>query len=194
LSKLASVILALAAWITAIGSLAYILNDPNGFAFPFRAKYIRHLTLVRIHGVSAALTLLLGPLQWIWPRGKTHRVRGYVYLLSVAVGGFTGLWMATLAYGGLVSKTGFATMAILWWVTGWQAFSAARRRDFLNHQIWMTRNFSLAFGAVVLRGYLGAAQLLGFDFYALYPTSVWAAWMPCLLIAEWRVALLEKKH
>jgi hypothetical protein len=181
----------LAAWATAIGSLVYILNDPSHFAIPFRAKYIEHLTLVRVHGISAALTLVLGPLQWMWPRGKAHRFRGYLYLSSVVIAGFTGLWLASIAYGGLVSKSGFAVMAVLWWVTGWQAYRAARRREILLHRIWITRNFALAFGAVVLRVYLEAGQALGFDFYALYPTSVWVAWVPCLVVAEWRVTRLE---
>ena len=108
----------LVAWSTAIGSLVYILGDPLSFAFPFRAKYIEHLALVRLHGISAALTLLLGPLQWIWPRGKAHRLRGYTYLTSVAVGALTGLWMAALAYGGMASKSGFAEMALRWRLTG----------------------------------------------------------------------------
>ena len=186
------VLLALSAWVTAIGSLTYVLGDPRHFAFPFRLKYTEHLTLVRWHGVSAALTLLLGPLQWRRSRGYAHRVTGYIYLGSVAIGGFTGFWLALLAYGGLLSKSGFALMALLWWTTGWKAFRSARSQDFLAHQIWMIRNFALAFGAVVLRFYLEVGQRLGFDFYALYPTAVWACWVPCLALAEWRVARQSK--
>ena len=192
LRRLGLVLLALSAWVTAIGSLTYVLGDPRHFAFPFRLKYTEHLTLVRWHGVSAALTLLLGPLQWRRSRGYAHRVTGYIYLGSVAIGGFTGFWLALLAYGGLLSKSGFALMALLWWTTGWKAFRSARSQDFLAHQIWMIRNFALAFGAVVLRFYLEVGQRLGFDFYALYPTAVWACWVPCLALAEWRVARQSK--
>lgn len=188
MNRLLLVFVGLAAWVTAIGSLVYVLGDPRHFAFPFRLKYTEHLTLVRWHGVSAALTLLLGPLQWRRSRGTSHRVTGYIYLCSVVVGGLTGLWLALLAYGGPISKSGFTLMAILWLVTGWKAFHSARSGDFLAHQIWMTRNFALAFGAVVLRFYLEAGQRLGFDFHALYPTAVWACWIPCLALAEWRVA------
>lgn len=191
MSRLGLLVLGLAAWVTAIGSLTYVLGDPRHFAFPFRLKYTEHLTLVRWHGVSAALTLLLGPLQWRRSRGYSHRATGYVYLCSVAIGGFTGFWLALLAYGGPASKSGFALMALLWWATGWNAFRSARSGDFQAHQIWVTRNFALAFGAVVLRIYLEAGQRLGFDFYALYPTAVWACWVPCLALAEWRVARLE---
>lgn len=191
LRRLLIALAALAAWTAAIGSLVYILKDPRHFALPFRAKYTEHLYLVRTHGVSAALTLILGPLQWIRPRGKNHRLRGYLYLGSVAVGGGTGFFLALIASGGLISQSGFALVAVLWWLTGWQAYLWAKRRDYLQHQIWMTRNFALAFGAVVLRAYLEIGQHLGFDFYSLYPTSVWAAWIPCMVIGELRVRVLE---
>lgn len=185
--RIALVVICLASWCTAIGSLIYVLGEPIHFALPFRAKYTAHLSLVRCHGLSAALTLLLGPLQWLRPQGKTHRLRGYVYLGSVFVAGLTGFWLALLAYGGVVSKSGFALMSVLWWVTGWKAYRSARSRDFDSHRIWMIRNFALAFGAVVLRLYLEIGQRLGFDFYALYPTAVWACWVPCLALAEWKI-------
>jgi hypothetical protein len=89
-----------------------------------------------------------------------------------------------MAEGGPVSQTGFVIMALLWWFTGWQGYLSARRGRFAQHRIWLIRNFAIAFGAVVLRLYLAAANSLGLDFYAVYPTAVWVCWTPCLVVAE----------
>lgn len=165
-----------------MASARYILGDPLNFTLVFRAKYIDNLTLVRCHGVSAALTLALGPFQWLRDRG--HRLRGYLYLASVLVGSVTGLWLALLAFGGWSSKLGFSLMAVLWAYTGFRAYGAARLKHFEQHRQWMVRNFALAFGAVALRLYLEIAQGCGLDFFAIYPNAVWVAWLPCLVSAE----------
>ena len=159
-----------------------MLGDPLQFTLVFRAKYIDNLSLVRCHGLAAALALALGPFQWLRDRG--HRLRGYLYLASVLVGSLTGLWLAALAFGGWSSKLGFSIMAILWAYTGFRAYNAARLKQFEQHRIWMLRNFALAFGAVSLRFYLEIAQRFGLDFFTVYPTAVWVAWSPCLLTAE----------
>ena len=167
---------------TAIFSARYVLGDPLHFTPVFRANYIDNLTLVRCHGVAAALALALGPFQWLRDRG--HRLRGYLYLASVLLGSATGLRLALHAYGGFSSKLGFAVMAILWAYTGFRAYGAARLKQFEQHRTWMLRNFALAFGAVTLRLYLEIAQRSGLDFFAIYPTAVWVAWLPCLAAAE----------
>lgn len=182
----------MAAAATSIGSLLYILGEPEQFSIFFREKYARHLILVRTHGVSASVALLLGPTQFLYPREWAHRWRGYLYLTGVVVGGVTGLLMASMALGGLFSQLGFCLMALLWLFTGVRAYEAARKRMFRKHKAWMIRNFSLAFGAVVLRMYLFIGHHLNFDFDVIYPTSVWVCWTPCLVVGELFVARLAR--
>ena len=176
-------LLALASVVTAIGSLCYILGDPNDFAYPFTDKYQRHLVLVRTHGVAAALTLLLGPLGFIQRLGY-HRQRGQVYMLGVLLGTLTAVPMSLMAEGGPSSQVGFLVMSLLWGYTGYQAFRAARRRDFAQHRLWVFRNFALSFGAVVFRAYLYHMQSYGFAFHDLYPSAVWVCWVPVMIAAE----------
>ena len=174
----------LAAVITAFGSLDYVLGDPQTFSMPFRPKYQSHLELVRTHGVAAALTLILGPLQFV-SRLPYHRQRGQLYLLAVLVGTITAVPMSAMAEGGLWSEIGFLIMSLLWGYTGLQAYLTIRQGKVAEHQVWVIRNFALSMGAVTLRAYLHFAQQWGWDFYALYPSAVWVCWIPCLLLAEW---------
>ena len=112
-------------WIGSIGVAGYAL-----FAYAARpvgstvhpammAVYAEHRVAILTHIVCSALTLLLGPLQFVpsirarYPR--LHRVSGRVYLgVGVLGGGCAGLYMAFHAFGGWVSTTGFAALAVLW--------------------------------------------------------------------------------
>lgn len=182
--------------LTAVGSLIYILGPTEDLALPFRAKYTKHLILVRTHALGAALTLLLGPLQLrrlsnpkISQTG--HRLLGYLYLVGLAVGSVTALPMSLMALGGPVSKVGFLLLSCLWLYTGIRVLHTAWNRDFREHELWVVRSFALAFGAVALRVYLQIAEVLGAGFYSVYPSSVWVAWIPCLLMGEVMVQRLK---
>lgn len=176
---------ALASIVTALGSVVYVLGNPQDYSLYFRAKYIAHLEIVRLHGVSAALTLLLGPLQLWKPGGRFHRPIGKAYLLSVALAGPTGLYLGTIAEGGPVSQAGYVVMALLWCFTGTKAWLSAKAKNFSEHRMWVVRNFSLASGAIALRLYLQVAEWTGTLFEDLYTSAVWVCWVPCLLLAEW---------
>lgn len=179
-----------ASLVTAIGSLRYILGDPNSFAYPFLPKYQQHLTLVRTHGVASALCLILGPVNFIERLGY-HRLRGQLYMLCVLIGAVTAVPMSLMAEGGPVSQAGFLLMSCLWVVTGYQAWAAARRRDFREHRLWVYRNFALSFGAVAFRAYLYEMQEHGYRFHEIYPSAVWVCWAPVMLIGE--LLLLERR-
>lgn len=169
--------------ITALGSLHYVLGDPNHFSWPFLPKYQRHLALVRTHGVAAALTLILGPLQFL-PKLGFHRQRGQIYLWGVLVGTATGIPMSLMAEGGRSSQAGFLVMSLLWGFTGFQAYRTIRQRRILEHRTWVIRNFALALGAVTLRIYLHLMQGWGWRFDDIYPSAVWVCWVPVLILAE----------
>jgi hypothetical protein len=183
LRKLVLLIVIASSLATGLGSLAYILGDPNHFAYPFLPKYQKYLLLVRTHGVASALTLLLGPLNFITWLGY-HRQRGQLYLLCVVVGAITAVPMSLMAEGGSISKAGFLLMSILWAFTGFQAWRAARRKDFTEHRLWVYRNFALSFGAVAFRAYLYEMQEHGYRFHEIYPSAVWVCWVPVMVLGE----------
>jgi len=191
--KLGLLLLTISSVSTAVGSLNYILGDPGNFAYPFADKYQRHLLLVRTHGVAAALTLLLGPLGFV-PKLAFHRQRGQVYMLGVLLGTITAIPMSLMAEGGSISQVGFLVMSLLWGYTGFQAFQTARRRDFVEHRIWVFRNFALSFGAVAFRAYLYHLQIHGFAFHTIYPSAVWVCWVAVMMVTEALLLLSPGGH
>ena len=189
---LLAVVLALSVT-TAVGSLCYVLGDPNNFSYPFLPKYQKYLILVRTHGVAAALTLILGPLNFIQSL-PFHKQRGQMYMLAVFLGAITGVPMSLMAEGGSPSQLGFLLLSLLWAYTGFQAWRAARQRDFAEHHLWVFRNFALSFGAVAFRAYLYQMQQWDYQFHVIYPSAVWVCWVPVMILGEiLAVASLRKK-
>jgi hypothetical protein len=179
--------------IAAYAIVAYTLFPVGSLVHPqMKATYAIHRIGILTHIFASSLTLLLGPWQFIptvrvrWPH--VHRNMGRVYLaLGVLPGGLAGLYMALYAFGGIVSHTGFALLALIWLFTGYRAYAAARARDFVAHRAWMIRNFALALGALTLRIQLGACFAAKIPFETFYPILAWTAWIPNVIIAEWIV-------
>jgi hypothetical protein len=95
--------------------------------------------------------------------------------------------MAFLAYGGLVAKLGFATLAMLWLFSAFMAYQHIRHKEIQQHKEWMIRNYALTFGAVTLRLWLGVFQAVGLDFLTGYMIVAWLAWIPNLFVVEWMI-------
>jgi uncharacterized membrane protein len=157
-----------------------------------RAGFQAHPTGVYLHVFGALFALAVGPFQFLDRlRGRhprMHRWMGRAYLLlGVLVGGLAGLYLSQFAHGGPVAQLGFGALALAWLYTGARAFDAIRRQEFAAHRRWMTRNYALAFAAVMLRLYLPAAVIAGVDFAIAYAVIAWACWVPNLLLAEWRL-------
>ncbi|GEK22785.1 hypothetical protein CXY01_33050 [Cellulomonas xylanilytica] len=185
-----------------MGSLEQL--DPD--RAPLAAAYSQTPGVVQVaflvHVVGAAVALAVGPVQfWAASRRRLprlHRWLGRTYLVGVAVGGTASLVMAPYNTAGMIGFLGFGTLGVLWVWTGWRAYRAIRAGDVRSHQAWMIRNFSLTFGAVMLRlwtGALVAAQAFAagdaFDLDAAFTNAYNAvtvlAWVPNLVVAEWMI-------
>jgi hypothetical protein len=66
-------------------------------------------------------------------RGE-ERPRAIVYGVGALVGGSAGFPMALHPFGGIVSKSGFACLAVVWLFTGLRAVLAIRRREIAGHR------------------------------------------------------------
>ncbi len=87
-------------------------------------------TAVIIHVVGSMVALTLGPFLFLpglrTRRPALHRWLGCVYLVSNLVGGRAGLYMSTFGYGSAMTQIDFASLGLLWLITGAMAYGRIR--------------------------------------------------------------------
>ena len=104
------------------------------------------------HGVTGALALFLGPLQFSRRLRQhhlhRHRLIGRIYVCGAAVAAPIGIAIEAIKYvhGAaplrlLIGSTGFGILFALTTAVG---FSLARRGRIQQHQRWMTRSYAIA--------------------------------------------------
>jgi uncharacterized membrane protein len=118
-------------------------------------------------------------------RIQLHRIMGRTYVVSVLLGGLSGLRMAIASQGGLIAHVGFGLLACAWLFTTVRGFLFIRAGHDIDHRAWMIRSYSLTFAAVTLRIYLPLSLASGLSFESAYPAIAWLCWVPNLIVAEW---------
>lgn len=153
-----------------------------------RAAFLDNRIGTYTHAFAASVALLVGPAQFlraVQRRKPLHRVLGRIYVAAIALGGLSGLWLATTATGGLMMQSGLGVLAVVWLYVTHRGLRAALGRRLVEHRAWMLRSFALTFAAVTLRAQLGIGVALGFAFLDVYPWLGWTSWLPNLLLVEW---------
>ncbi|MFY0689319.1 MAG: DUF2306 domain-containing protein [Cyclobacteriaceae bacterium] len=140
------------------------------------------------HIVLGGLALLVGWTQFNdrvrLSRPALHRTIGKVYVLAVMASGFSGLYIAMFATGGLISILGFASLAIIWLSSTLQSFMAiVRERNVIKHQRLMVYSYAATFAAVTLRIWLPILIGIFGEFLPAYQMVAWMCWVPNLAVA-----------
>jgi len=176
--------------LSCVGVVAYATRYFLGL--PADEHFSRYILPLRLHIAGGMGALLAGPWQFS-EKLRTqalnlHRWLGRFYLLEVALGSIAGFAMALVSEEGLATHLGFGMLAVLWFLTGLQAYRKVRRGNLVAHRQWMIRNFALTLAAITLRNYIPFMLfLLHWSFRTTYITVSWLCWVPNLLIAEWMV-------
>jgi len=118
-------------------------------------------------------------------RLRWHRIVGRIYVISVLLGGISGLRLAIASQGGMIAHAGFAALACAWLFTTTRGFLRIRAGDDIDHRAWMIRSYSLTFAAVTLRIYLPLSLAAGVPFDIAYPAIAWLCWVPNIIVAEY---------
>ena len=176
-----------------IGLYAYAFQTGMAGAPDFHKRFDLIPVPATMHVLGGGTVLLLGSFQFIGAIRRRyptlHRNMGRLYLIGILIGGLGGLVLAPQSSGGLTAHFGFGVLAVAWLFSGAQAFIAIRDGRVAEHRAWMLRNFSMTFGAVTLRLYLGLFSAFDVPFESAYPVVAWLAWVPNLILVEWYLAL-----
>jgi uncharacterized membrane protein len=190
LKKIGWVVMLLLATFVFLFAGRYLTLDPDVYFSEQKGVYMAHIAMLIMHIVGAMLAILIGPFQFLpgirkgrWL--KVHRWLGRTYLLGILFGGLGGLYMAQFAYGGIISRLGFGTLACLWLYSGYRAYRHIRNKEIEEHRQWMIRNYALTFAGVMLRVWVPLSGAVGIDFNTAYVMIGWMCWIPNLLVAEW---------
>jgi uncharacterized membrane protein len=147
------------------------------------------------HSLSGILFLILGALQFApklrRPKPGWHKMLGRILIPSGLVVAFSALWMAhfyalpkydgPLVYG---TRMLFGGWMVLTMVLG---AAAIYRRDFSNHEVWMTRAYAVGAGGST-QVFTAAPLFLFFPEHLNDLTrfiSLGAGWVINVAIAEW---------
>lgn len=180
----------------AVITMQYIpYNTQVGFLI-LKEEYLPNtpwLNAFFVHVYSSMLVLLAGFTQFSWyilkHRPYLHRVLGYVYVTNILlVTGPASLLMSLYANGGLSSRIGFVSLAVLWLGTTGYALVLAYRKQYKEHRKYMIRSYALTLSAITLRAWKYAinntAVLPPMD---VYRVVAWLGWVGNLLVAEWYI-------
>jgi hypothetical protein len=142
-----------------------------------------------IHLAGGALTMLLGPVQFLTQRlrarPKPHRWTGRAYMTSLLVAcvGATGLIATTQAPFEI--RAAFSATALAWLVTALLGLAAIHGGKVSSHNRWMVRNCIVTLAPITFRALIEVPGLMG-----LAPPTVviacllWLSWLLPLLICE----------
>ena len=117
----------------------------------YRLQVIADRRFLIPHTLAGVVALLAGPLQFssrLRQRHlKFHRVLGRIYVVSVFVGGSTGIALAS----GRPGLPGTFMQAAAWIVCTTAALITARNRQIVQHRQWMIRSYAVTFTFVSSR-------------------------------------------
>jgi hypothetical protein len=188
-------VLAAFAWAVLLGLIAYfVLREVPRFLVwseaSYGAYYWPRATITLPHILVSLLSLVIGPFQF-WPRirngyPKLHRMLGRTYLVSVLIGGVTGLVMAVISSKGFFYASGLFGLALAWLLTSGMAFVSVLKRNFIQHKQWMVRSYVVTFAFVTIRSIttLMIHYGVGIATTDRQGLATWVSWAVPLFIAE----------
>jgi len=117
----------------------------------YRLQVIADRHLLIPHTLAGTFALLIGPINFSsrfrQRHLQLHRILGYIYVISVFAGSFTGIALAA----GRPGLPGTSMQAAAWMVCTTVAFIAARNRQITVHRQWMARSYAVTFTFVSSR-------------------------------------------
>jgi hypothetical protein len=192
--------ISLCAVATLLGLVSFRYLLPH-VPFPIRnSNFVLRRPWLVTHVVSASVALIVGPWQFLKSlrisRIQLHRRIGWIYVIAVLIGWISSIPVALHAPSGMIAQAGYLALGAVWMTTTSLGLFTAIRRQFEQHQRWMTRSYATAAAAITLRLMLPVCLISGMPFKHAEPLCVWACWIINLCFAQYLLRPLTKsgKH
>lgn len=169
-------------------SFHYLIHEKSGILNGKEvADALWYQLLFKLHVLFGLIAIFMGPIQFYTFHkkgyGRQHKLRGYVYVISIGLSGVAGLIVAQFAMGGYITTVGFSLLAVLWLSITTLAVQAAIQRKTAQHKSLMILSYSLTFTAITQRTLLLVPLLTKVSFMPIYQLSAWLPWIINLSIA-----------
>lgn len=143
-----------------------------------------------IHVFSCFFCLFAGITQFskyiLKHQRELHRFLGKLYIGNVFfINAPVGLVLAIYANGGIISKSAFVVLDILWFGFTLIAYREAKKKNIIKHREFMIRSYAHTFSAItfrLLKPFLTATTSLNTEI--IYMIDSWLAFCLNMLIAE----------
>ncbi|MBK7291018.1 MAG: DUF2306 domain-containing protein [Chitinophagaceae bacterium] len=152
-----------------------------------------------IHVYASMWVLFAGFTQFskrlLRSKPKLHRTLGYIYVVDVLlITGPAGLLMGFYANGGLFSRIGFVTLAVLWILFTATALIKAKQKKFKTHRRFMILSYALTLSALTLRAWKYAiTNTMSLPPMDVYRVVAWLGWVGNLVVAFWIIKRKVKR-
>ncbi len=139
------------------------------------------------HIVFGGMSLTIGWTQFVHrirlKRPAVHRLIGKLYIIFVLISGSCAVYIAFFATGGIIAKTGFLFLGLIWLSTTILAYRAILQNQFDRHEHMMIYSYAACFAAVTLRIWLPILTGYFGEFLLPYQIVSWLCWVPNMLVA-----------
>ena len=104
-----------------------------------------------------------------------------MYVVTVLLSAGAGFLLASANLFGPVARSGFMTLAAVWFTTTFVAYRKIRAHDWIAHRRWMIRSYAISLAVVTVR-FMGTPE--GMTREEWYPIMTWLCWVPNAVLGE----------
>ena len=179
-SVIRSILVPLSAGLCLAVGIGAILSGVGLFRLPYSLEVlrIRQPWAFPVHMVTGGLGLMLAMAAiGLRQRATMHRAIGSMAMALLVTAALTAMPTALSSLAPKMAKIGFMAQGIATLVCLYCGTIAIRRGRLEQHCAWMQSAAAIAFGAVVLRLMLIAADGAGISPERAYSTSAWLCWL-----------------
>ncbi|WP_299224063.1 DUF2306 domain-containing protein [uncultured Psychroserpens sp.] len=202
IKKIAFIVFALSSVAIGLYPIIYLFIDANFGLLSSKPEALLNNSLWNFtfytHIYFGGLALGIGWIQFNhefrYKNLRLHKIIGKVYTVAVLLSGFSSLYIACFATGGIIAIFGFTCLGIIWLVSTIAGYLSIKKGNIVKHQEFMIFSYAACFAAVTLRIWLPSLTVLFQDFIIAYKIVAWLCWVPNIVVAAIIVRRLQSKN